>query len=181
MISLKNTLKLMAKMVSPVGTVQAFAGSTIPSGWLLCNGQAVSRTTYAKLYSVIGTKYGSGDGSTTFNVPNLQGRVPVGVSSSDSDFDLADTGGEKTHTLIQAELPAHTHSVSTNGYHTHGYGNGSPKRAADGKYWNTCHGGSASTTTGAGSHSHTVNGGGSNDAHNNLQPYIALNYIICVG
>ena len=98
MISLKATLKQMVKMVSPVGTVQAFAGSTIPSGWLLCNGQAVSRTTYAKLYSVIGTTYGNGDGLTTFNVPNLQGRFPQGSG----------TLGSETYTIgdeVDAGLP----------------------------------------------------------------------------
>jgi microcystin-dependent protein len=176
MISLKNTLKLMAKMVSPVGTVQAFAGSTIPSGWLLCNGQAVSRTTYAKLYSVIGTKYGSGDGSTTFNLPNLQGRVPVGVSSSDSDFDLADTGGEKTHTLSVAEMPSHDHANgswapinceeyggSDTGGDISGSGRKFPYIASSRSWWKAA-----------------FSKGGSG-AHNNLQPYIALNYIICVG
>ena len=62
----------------PVGSVTAYAGSTAPSGWLLCFGQAVDRTAYAQLFGVVSTTYGTGDGSTTFNLPDLRGRVPAG-------------------------------------------------------------------------------------------------------
>ncbi len=72
----------------PVGKIDIFAGRTIPSGFLLCDGRAVSRTTYSKLYSAIGTVYGSGNGSTTFNLPNMQGRVPVGLKSDDTNFNV---------------------------------------------------------------------------------------------
>lgn len=68
--------------IAPVGTIAAFAGSSVPPGWAYCGGAAVSRTTYAKLFSVIGTKYGTGDGSTTFNLPALQGRVLQGYTDS---------------------------------------------------------------------------------------------------
>jgi microcystin-dependent protein len=82
----------------PPGLIQPYAGSTAPTGWLLCQGQAVSRTTYAALYAVCGTAYGVGDGSTTFNLPNLKGRVAVGVDSSDTSFDaVGEKGGAKTH------------------------------------------------------------------------------------
>ncbi|EHL69933.1 hypothetical protein HMPREF1032_02932, partial [Subdoligranulum sp. 4_3_54A2FAA] len=64
--------------VMPVGCVIPFAGAAAPTGWLLCQGQAISRTTYAQLFSVIGTTYGSGDGKTTFNLPDMRGRVAVG-------------------------------------------------------------------------------------------------------
>ena len=63
----------------PVGSMQAFAGSSAPTGWLLCNGTTASRTTYSNLYSVIGTTYGVGDGSTTFGLPDMRGRVPMGA------------------------------------------------------------------------------------------------------
>jgi len=103
----------------PVGSVLQYVSDTIPSKYLLCNGQAVSRTTYSKLYSVIGTKYGSGDGSTTFNVPNLKTRVPVGKDSSNSSFaTLGQTGGAATHTLTTAQLPSHNHGF-TGSAHTH--------------------------------------------------------------
>ena len=90
----------------PIGTISMFAGTTAPTGYLLCQGQAVSRTTYANLFTVIGTTYGTGDGSTTFNLPNLQGRFALGKSSSHA---LASTGGAETVTLSTNEIPAHTH------------------------------------------------------------------------
>lgn len=68
---------------APVGSIQAYGGTTAPSGWLLCQGQAVSRTTYAELFKAIGTAFGAGDGSTTFNVPDLREAVPVGAGEND--------------------------------------------------------------------------------------------------
>lgn len=70
----------------PIGSIQAFAGETLPTGWLLCDGSAVNRSTYSELFNTVGTIYGEGDGSTTFNLPNLQSRVPVGIDSSDSNL-----------------------------------------------------------------------------------------------
>lgn len=75
-------LKTVMVVVNPVGVVQAFAGSTTPDGWLLCDGSAVSRTTYADLFAVIGTTYGTGDGSTTFNLPNLVDKFVEGSATS---------------------------------------------------------------------------------------------------
>lgn len=92
-------IDLIAQQIVPSGIVKLFAGNTAPDGWLFCKGQAISRTTYADLFEAIGIAYGSGDGSTTFNVPNLSGKMPVGVSDSDTDFDLGDTGGAKTKAL----------------------------------------------------------------------------------
>jgi hypothetical protein len=74
-----NDLTNTTSIASPAGIVSAFAGKTAPSGWLKCDGSAVSRTTYATLFAAIGTLYGAGDGSTTFNLPNLTGRVPFGM------------------------------------------------------------------------------------------------------
>ncbi|MBE6159928.1 MAG: hypothetical protein E7157_02650 [Lactobacillales bacterium] len=103
---------------TPIGTILIYSGKTIPSGYLECNGQAVSRTTYSKLYSVIGTTYGSGDGSTTFNLPNLSGRVAVGkgtgtdTNSTSKTFTQGLKGGEYSHALSVAELPSHTHTYT---------------------------------------------------------------------
>lgn len=72
----------------PIGKIDIFAGRNIPNGFLICDGRAVSRTTYSKLYGVIGTVYGSGNGSTTFNLPNMQGRVPAGFKEDDLNFNV---------------------------------------------------------------------------------------------
>jgi microcystin-dependent protein len=110
------------------GIISQFAGATAPPGYLLCDGTAVSRTTYSSLFTTIGTAYGTGDGSTTFNLPNLQNRIPVG-KGSDAEFDtLGETGGEKAVTLTSSQIPAHSHpntlssnTVASSG-HSHGPG-----------------------------------------------------------
>lgn len=151
-----------------VGGVLLYSGSTAPDGYLLCDGTAVSRTTYSELYSVIGTTYGSGDGSTTFNLPNLKGKVPVGLDSNDSDFDtLGETGGEKTHTLTVNEMPSHTHSLKTS--YTSGSNTDNDKVM------------SASSSSGWNNNAHneySIQETGGGQAHNILQPYIVMNYII---
>lgn len=214
---------------APVGSGMQYFGSTAPEGYLLCDGSAVSRTTYATLYSIIGSAYGSGDGSTTFNLPDLRGRVSVGRNASNTKFDvLGEKGGEETHILTTAELPSHNHDVNpagfnttstgshlhtvdppntattTDGYHTHDltgtavsrYGETYSGNGGDG-YANSVTG-----TSGAGNHAHTLDisafnsayagdhthtidvpnttstSTGSGTAHNVLQPYIVLNYII---
>jgi microcystin-dependent protein len=109
--------------VAPTGTITMFGGSAAPGGWLLCQGQAVSRTAFASLFAIISTFYGSGDGVSTFNVPNLVAKVPVGLDPAGTNTwaaTLGQTGGEPTHTLLVAEMAAHNHSVSaTQGSHTH--------------------------------------------------------------
>src|SRR6516164_7389609 len=121
-----------ALAASPVGTVVDYAGGTAPGGWLLCYGQAVSRTTYAPLFTAIGTTWGVGDGVTTFNVPDLRGRGTYGkddmggsaanrITNAVSGVvgtTLGATGGNEGHTLSTAELPSHTHTITDPG-HTH--------------------------------------------------------------
>lgn len=159
----------------PSGAVIPFAGSTEPSGWLFCFGQAISRTTYAELFAAVSTTYGVGDGSTTFNLPDLRGRVVAGqddmggtsanrltnqTGGLDGDV-LGATGGAETHTLTIAQMPAHTHTVA-NTLLTGSTGNIS----------------NVSTTREIGT---TTSGStGSGNAHNNVQPTIILNYIIKV-
>ena len=83
---------------APVGEVTAYAGSSAPTGWLICDGSAVSRTTYATLFAIIGTVFGAGDGSTTFNLPNAKGSVIAGKDSAQTEFDvIGEVGGAKTH------------------------------------------------------------------------------------
>lgn len=96
-----------------IGNIIAFTGSSIPEGYLECDGSAVSRTEYSDLFDVIGTIYGSGDGSTTFNLPNLSGKVALGVSQAHS---AGSTGGEESHILLDTETPSHVHNIPQ---HTH--------------------------------------------------------------
>jgi microcystin-dependent protein len=97
-----------------IGNIIAFSGNTIPEGYLECDGSAVSRDEYPDLFSVIGTSYGAGDGSTTFNLPNLSGRVALGASQS---YSVGANGGEEAHSLAALELPSHIHLIPE---HTHG-------------------------------------------------------------
>lgn len=139
------------------GAIVMWPTATPPTGWLLCDGSAVSRTTYAALFAIISTTYGVGNGSTTFNLPDLQGRVAVGKNSG-TFSSLGGTGGEETHVLTIPETPAHTHTIP---FDTGGSGNVVAAQQPNG---------AAGTET-----SSSVGGGG---AHNNLQPYITLNFII---
>jgi len=149
----------------PTGAINIWSTNTSPTGWFLCDGTAVSRSTYAGLFSVIGTTYGVGNGSTTFNLPNLKGRIPVGRDSSQTEFDtLAETGGAKTHTLTTAEMPAHKHrTLSTNS------GGGGAWVNIDVTTW-LFNVGMAEVWL--------IEDTGGGGAHNNLQPYLTLNYII---
>jgi microcystin-dependent protein len=184
-------------IATPVGVVQQYAGSNAPAGFLLCDGSAVSRTTYAALFAVISTTYGAGDGATTFNLPNLKGRIPVGRDVTQTEFNvLGETGGAKTHTLTTDEIPAHAHQVdppssttSTSGAHTHGYRDyfayNTYSDDANDRLVGSTLTYRDTTTDSDGDHAHTLdivafNSGaaGAGGAHNNLQPYIVLNYII---
>lgn len=183
----------------PIGAVTDFAGSAVPSFWLSCIGQAVSRTTYALLFSTIGTAYGSGNGVTTFNLPDLRGRVVAGYDPSNSSgrltgaytngvsaSSIANTGGAEIHNLTSNQNGSHTHpaSASTNGAHTHlvgvhpgvaltGVGSGAEYAANFGN----------SVTTSDGDHTHTitVSSSGTGEAHNNVQPTIIMQKIIFAG
>lgn len=147
----------------PIGGIIAFASDTIPNGWLLCDGRAVSRTEYAELFKAIGTEHGSGDGSTTFNLPNPKGRTLVGKDSTDTDFnELGKTGGEKTHTLTVDEMPSHKHELIVNKQQ-------GGVNAALQPTWGT-----AFSSTDSGS----VLATGGDQPHNNLQPHIVTNFII---
>lgn len=156
-----------------VGNISLWGSDTAPTGTLFCNGQAVSRTTYADLFTAIGTTYGTGDNSTTFNVPDFRGRAPFGsddmgtsaasrVTTAGSGVDgatLGASGGAETVTLTSSTIPSHTHTGTTaaGGTHTHG-------GTTDGGGVDHTHTG---TTDSGGSHSHTVSGGvygGNNNA-----------------
>lgn len=189
--------------VVPIGVVVDFAGTVAPTGWLMCYGQAVSRSTYDDLFSVIGTTFGVGDGSTTFNLPDLRGRVTAGKddmggTSADrltnqtgglNGDTMGASGGSETHTLTTAQLAAHTHDSGTlatasGGAHTHSATYwGIPQSGYTLEEGNDVNLGPASAaTTSSGAHTHTMSGAtasrGSDAAHNNVQPTLILNKMI---
>lgn len=99
--------------LAPVGGILMFGGNIAPEGWLLCNGSAVSRVTYADLFSVVGATFGSGDGVSTFNLPDFRRRVSVGAGGTGTPTlpsSIGATGGEERHILTVAEIPSHTHN-----------------------------------------------------------------------
>lgn len=173
------------------GAVQMFAGSSAPAGWLFCRGQAVSRTTYAELFAVIGTSYGAGNGSTTFNLPDFRDVFPVGAGNK---YALNSKGGAVSVVLNTNQIPAHTHGVSgaiaggiTGGSHSHSmknlWSNGSGSSSAytmQSKRTLTTRSTDAETHThNLPAHEHASVVGG--QAHENRPPYIGINFIICTG
>lgn len=107
-------LTIKASDTLPIGSMVPYGNVNPPTGWLVCDGRAISRTVYADLFAVIGTSYGEGDGTTTFNLPNKKGRVSAGYDSTNSKFDIIGKKlGEETHTLSVAELATHTHHFTS--------------------------------------------------------------------
>ena len=191
----------------PSGALTAYAGSSAPTGWLIADGSAVSRTTYATLFAAIGTTYGAGNGSSTFNLPNLSGRTIAGKESSASNLTstygpdgatLGATGGAQSVTLTSAQsgVPAHNHTLTMDQHthtftgtpHTHTVTNALPI-GASGIGAGTVTGGApvtTSSTTAGGTNAPVTTTGtianntaaNASSAHSSVQPTIILNYII---
>lgn len=171
----------------PPGFIGHTASATIPQGWLLCDGSAVSRSTFARLFTALGTLYGTGDGSTTFNVPDLRGRAIFGKDSASritvagGNFDgtvLGGTGGLQNHVLTTPELPAHNHAITDPG-HTHTVPNGASTLVTyGGGGGGSFVGGTGSQVTGNSVTGITINNTGSGTALTILPPAIILNPII---
>ena len=108
----------------PTGSIVPYGGSTAPGAWLLCDGSQVNRVAYKQLFAVISTTYGAGDGSTTFNLPDLRGRFPLGQATSGTGSTLGSTGGviDHTHGVGSFVSGSHTHTISSGGAHTHAAG-----------------------------------------------------------
>lgn len=172
-----DTLYVAAGTAPPAGAVMPFAQSSAPTGWLKCNGAAVSRTTYATLFAAIGTTYGAGDGSTTFNLPDLRGEFVRGLddgrgidaaralgsaqadaNKSHSHTGSAQSAGAHTHTGSAQSGGAHTHGGTTasNGAHTHTVPSGTnPVGSNTGQVGYTDSNPSTVSTSSSGAHTHT--------------------------
>ena len=168
----------------PSGTIVPWSDSSIPSGFLECTGQAVSRSTYATLFGIIGTTYGAGNGSTTFNVPDLQDNVAVSKSGTKN---LGSTGGANTVTstgnvggstanasLSTAQLASHSHQARVANYNP-----GAPTgQFKDGPINDRYYGLSTSGTGSGQGHAHNMSATFSGDATSVIQPYLTVIYII---
>lgn len=181
-----------ASLTVPLGTILPYAGNagSVPSGWLLCDGTSYDVNEYQSLFNLIGTIYGSEPGR--FRIPNLQGRVPVGYNVNQSEFDnLGEQGGSRTHTLSVAQMPSHNHNFSDPGhghnlntagdFYRYIFVNGN--NTSDGGFDNSPDEPNLVTpgpvpqvfnsTTNI-----NFDAQGGNQPHNNLQPYLTINYII---
>jgi len=184
---------------APTGSVTMYAAASAPTGWLLCNGAAVSRTTYASLFAVVGTTFGAGDGSTTFNTPNYTNRMPYGTT-------IGTTGGSANATLVShnhggitgVDSPDHAHYVNltTGGQsanHVHDYIQGDPSIAGGGAGGRIgdyhvgqtagvsndhVHGVAGYTSGVSANHQHSIALDGTSATNANLPPYLGINFII---
>jgi len=183
--------------------IRLFAGNFAPRNWHFCDGSLLPINQYQALYSLIGNTYG-GDGRTNFALPDLRGRVPISAGRGPglSNYVRGQMGGEERHTLNINEMPSHTHNGTAHTHpqtaHTHP-ANASEEASQEGPsdgFWapsgEEAYGNSSDITmnanaVGSGGDGNTGSGGneptsstGGNQAHNNMQPYLSLNYIICL-
>jgi microcystin-dependent protein len=145
------------------GDLKATAASTAPTGWLICNGAAKSRTTFSDLFTAIGTTYGVGDGSTTFNIPDGVGRVLVGAGTGAglTPRTRGDEDGEEDHVITLAEMANHGHGIT---------GSGSIVGDGAGTEYVTTAGNKGATIT--------LDTSGADQAHNTMQPFFVANWVI---
>ena len=169
--SMSDTALANLALSAPPGKMDVYAGTSAPDGWLLCYGQSLLRSAYPDLFDAIGTTYGAADG-THFSVPDARGRVLVGLDNmGGSDAGrlsaantLGGSGGAETHTLLLTESPAHSHLNDAGGQFVGNVGGS---------------GGSANVTTGGGGYAlGATDSQGGGGAHNNMQPYLLVNWII---
>jgi len=179
----------------PVGAVVDFGGTTVPAGWLLCDGRTVSRTTYSDLFNAIATTFGIGDGFSTFALPDLRGRMVVGAGSGSDgttsvSYTLGQLVGKFSVAIAQANLPNYQLAVSTSGAHAHGYTqltahNPAPSSGGGTIAYTAI---SHSTTTtlntitdGSSAHRHSATLGGSSTPIDVTKPLLAVNRLIYAG
>jgi len=148
------------RFLAPTGSMLLYGAATAPDGWLLCDGQAVSRRTYADLFAIIGVIYGAGDGTTTFNLPDFRQKFPLGKAAAGTGNALGGTGGAIDHTHTG---PSHNHSSPT--------GQASASGAGGTAYNNT---GTPAGTV----HNHSIATDGTGPTGLNNPPYLVVNFII---
>lgn len=162
-----NILNQRIQETTKVGEIRAFGGSTVPSKWKVCDGSLISRTTYEKLFTALGTTWGGGDGETTFALPDMKGRTLIGVGENSENGHTAHTlgqmAGEEAHTLSVGELAKHSHTYKRARY-----------VAAGGQIF-------GALCSDEGTWSFVTDTNGSSLPHNTMSPYACTNYIIYTG
>jgi len=190
-VSLTKLASSVLNLFTPIGSIVQYAGSTEPTGWKLCNGQALSISSYTELYNLLTDSgsvfhFGANPTGSTFLLPNLKGRLPIGFDSSQTEFDgIGDTGGAKV--IAEGNLPAHSHAAGTlataeAGSHSHSetWGNDPyPSFQISGSGGMPVLGGTTGT---AGAHTHSITGSTATTGSGAvfLPPYIVVNYLIKV-
>lgn len=162
------------------GTILPTVATSAPSGWLLCDGTAVSRSTYPNLFALVGTAFGAGDGTTTFNLPDLRGRsiIGVGTGSGLTARTRGETGGAESHTLTEAQMPLHGHPYRVS-YTSTGSSDASTQTTGGFPTKTTSASTQAAYTgTPSNTQGQQIGGTGGGASHNNMQPFMALSYII---
>jgi len=170
--------------VIPIGVIQMWILSSTPALWLRLNGQAVSRTTYADLFALYGVTFGPGDGTTTFNLPDLRDKSPYGVGSLIAV--PGQTTGTVNETLTTSQIPAHNHAVTDPG-HTHGerIGTSPAYTGAAGnthaQYQSALTGSNTQMLTDSSTTGISTQNSGDGNPHNNVHPVIGVHYIVYAG
>lgn len=153
-----------------LGEIKMFSGDFVPRGWAACDGQTLAITQHSELFALIGTTYG-GNGTDTFALPDMRGRTPVhyGTGSGLTNRNIGDTFGTETHQLIEAEMPSHTHTIKASDTGSDQYPDG---KFIEQQYFNVIE---PDSDSGA-----TVSSVGGDTAHENMQPYLVVNYIFAL-
>lgn len=165
----------------PTGAILPFGGAAAPAGYLLCDGTAVSRVGYADLFTLLSTTYGVGNGSTTFNVPDLRGRFPLGSGTGAglTARSRGQSGGEEDHTIIEAELATHNHSVGAHIHLLKTFNYDTPSSGSPTFPMINQAGGSTGSLTTEGASGATDTGDtGSDTPIDIMNPFLVVNYII---
>ena len=170
-------------MEEMIGIIKSFAGNFAPQGWAFCNGQLMPISQYAAVFSILGTTYG-GDGQTTFALPDLRSRVPsgggMGTAPGLTPMELGEAAGEANHTLLQTEIPMHNHvELVSSANATQSAATPGASIATPGTASGTTFGFNTSTPDTSLNQASIMSAGGS-QAHNNMQPYLGVSYIICL-
>jgi microcystin-dependent protein len=177
-----NLMRILKNRITPTGTVLAFAGANSPQGWLVCDGSEHLISDYPCLYDVIGTTFNRGSvAEGYFMIPDLRGRTLIGASHTGTDIssagtnitqrDIGDISGSETHILTIDQMPSHNHTTNVNAPSL-----GLAQRTGSNTL--TTSDGSAGELDLVNAASLTINNTGGSQPHNNMQPYLVINYII---